>query len=64
MNILEVEKIEFGYSENLVLNGIDFSIERGKFISIIGPNGSGKSTLLKTLNDLYIHTCRSIKIDG
>ena len=64
MNILEVEKIEFGYSENLVLNGIDFSIERGKFISIIGPNGSGKSTLLKTLNNLYIPTCGSIKIDG
>lgn len=64
MNILEVEKIEFGYNENLVLKGIDFSIERGKFISIIGPNGSGKSTLLKTLNNLFKPTCGSIKIDG
>ena len=35
-----------------VLNGIDFSLEEGKIITIVGKSGSGKSTLLNTLSTL------------
>ena len=53
MYALEVENLEFGYRDDLVVRNISFNIKAGSFVSIIGPNGSGKSTLLKTLNNIY-----------
>ena len=64
MYALEIKNLEFGYNEDLVIKGVSFNIEKGKFVSIIGPNGSGKSTLLKTINHLYIPTKGSILVDG
>lgn len=64
MYALEIKDLEFGYNENLVIKGVSFNIEKGKFVSIIGPNGSGKSTLLKTINHLYNPTKGSILVDG
>lgn len=64
MYALEVQNLKIGYGKELVLDGISFNIEKGKFVSIIGPNGSGKSTLLKTLNHLYIPWEGEILIDG
>ena len=46
------------------LDGIDFEINQGDFISIIGPNGSGKSTLAKHLNALLQPTEGTIWVDG
>lgn len=46
------------------LKDIDFSIERGEFISIIGPSGCGKTTLLKCVGDLVSQTSGQILVDG
>lgn len=47
--VIEVKDLSFGYGERLVLENLNFSVERGDFVGIIGPNGSGKSTLIKLL---------------
>lgn len=41
-----------GTNKNTVLKGIDFTIEKGQFVSIMGPSGCGKSTLLYLLGGL------------
>jgi ATP-binding cassette, subfamily F, member 3 len=43
------ENIKKSYDDLLVLNGVDFQIERGKKVAFVGQNGQGKTTLAKIL---------------
>ena len=47
--MLRVNITDFGYTEETVLKNLDFTVEKGKHISILGESGCGKSTLLKLL---------------
>lgn len=53
-----------GDEEIRVLQGIDFEIKKGDFISITGPSGSGKSTLLHTLGGLQHPDKGKVFLDG
>ena len=47
-----------------VLKGIDLSIDRGEFVSVMGASGSGKSTLLNILGILDNYDTGEYYIDG
>jgi len=47
---VQAENLSLGYGQKTVLKGVNLSIRKGEFISIIGPSGVGKSTLLMALN--------------
>lgn len=47
--IIEVNHLNFGYNDNLILKDISFSVDKGDYLGIIGANGTGKSTLIKLL---------------
>ncbi|MEH6657996.1 ABC transporter ATP-binding protein [Leeuwenhoekiella marinoflava] len=50
--MLNVKIQHFGYTEEIVLKNLDFSVEKGTHISILGESGCGKSTLLKIIYGL------------
>ena len=56
MSILEAidlhKTYELGTHKVTALDGIDFYVKKGEFVSIMGPSGSGKSTLLHLLGGL------------
>ncbi|MGD9673997.1 MAG: ABC transporter ATP-binding protein [Candidatus Nitrosocosmicus sp.] len=49
-NLHKVYQSEAGKA--VVLEGINFIIKKGEFVSIVGPSGSGKSTLLNIMGAL------------
>lgn len=46
------------------LQGVNFSLEKGDFVSVVGSSGSGKSTLLNILGGLDWEYTGEITIDG
>jgi iron complex transport system ATP-binding protein len=48
--ILDVKDIRIGYNGRMVLQGLDFAVDRGQVLTILGPNGVGKTTLLRCIN--------------
>jgi len=45
--VINLEQIRKSYGKNIVLGGIDFTLQRGDKIGLVGLNGIGKSTLLR-----------------
>lgn len=62
--MVEANGVRFGYSRQLVLEDVTFSISSGESLCMIGPNGGGKSTLLKLLLGLLEPEKGSLRLLG
>jgi phospholipid/cholesterol/gamma-HCH transport system ATP-binding protein len=47
--VIEVKELDIGYDGHPVMNGLNFSVNKGDIFIVMGINGCGKSTLLKSL---------------
>ena len=48
--MIEVINLKKQFGDNVVLNGINVTVNKGDIVCVIGPSGSGKSTFLRCLN--------------
>jgi glutamate transport system ATP-binding protein len=62
--LVEMQHVRKSFGDNLVLDDIDLSIDRGEAIVIAGPSGSGKSTMLRCINGLETIDSGDITFDG
>ncbi len=56
--------LTLGYRGHVVLDKLDFTIERGDFLGVMGPNGSGKTTLIKAILGLVPPLRGTIEFPG
>jgi ATP-binding cassette ChvD family protein len=47
--VLEAKKLEKGFGDRILIDGLSFTLPRNGIVGIIGPNGVGKTTLFKTI---------------
>ena len=52
------------FGDHTVLDGLDFTVRPGEFVTLIGPSGSGKTTILRLLMTLDRVTQGRIYVDG
>ena len=50
--MIQINNLHKAFGGNVVLDGIDLTIQKGDVIGIIGPSGTGKSTLLRCIDQL------------
>lgn len=55
--MLQVIDLEKKYNGKIILDKVNFGLEKGQIKALVGPNGSGKTTLMNSISN-------SIKIDG
>lgn len=62
---IEFRDVVYSYDgENVVLDGINMDIEKGKTFALVGPSGGGKTTICHLIPHFYNISSGSILIDG
>ena len=63
-NAIEVRHLRKAFGTLKAVDGIDFELKQGEFLTVFGPNGAGKTTLLKILAGLTQPSSGTAKVAG
>jgi ABC-2 type transport system ATP-binding protein len=44
--------VRMSFDDNVVLDGVDLTVEEGTVFALLGPNGAGKTTMVRILATL------------
>ncbi|MDF9878667.1 ectoine/hydroxyectoine ABC transporter ATP-binding protein EhuA [Cellulosimicrobium cellulans] len=61
---IEFRDVVKRFGDNVVLDGLDFTVPQGERVTLIGPSGSGKTTILRLLMTLEEADGGLILVDG
>lgn len=62
--MLQVNKVWKTYGDNVVLEGLDVTVQQGEFVTLVGTSGCGKSTFLNMLLGTVEPSRGEILLDG
>ncbi|MBC7274012.1 MAG: ectoine/hydroxyectoine ABC transporter ATP-binding protein EhuA [Streptomyces sp.] len=63
-HLVRFDQVVKRYGAHVVLDHLDFAVERGQHVTLIGPSGSGKTTILRLLMTLEQVSGGTIYVDG
>ena len=61
---VEFDNVSLAYGERLILDNINFKINKGQIFGMLGPNGVGKSTIFNLITGLITPKSGLIKIEN
>jgi ABC-2 type transport system ATP-binding protein len=59
-----VKQLQKSYGDKRVLDGVDFSVERGSLFGFLGPNGAGKTTTMSIITGVLTPDNGTVEISG
>jgi len=62
--LVRIRGLRFTRGSNVIFDGIDMDIPRGKVTAIMGPSGTGKTTLLKLISGQLTPDAGTVEVDG
>lgn len=62
--MIEIRNVAKRFGAQVVLNGVDLTVEEGETLALLGPSGTGKSVLLKSIIGLIRPDRGEIVVDG
>ena len=63
-NAIEVRHLRKAFGTLKAVDGIDFELKQGEFLTVFGPNGAGKTTLIKILSGLTQPSSGTARVAG
>jgi branched-chain amino acid transport system ATP-binding protein len=63
-DVLVAAKVRKEFGGLIAVNDVDFTVPRGKVVSLIGPNGAGKTTFFNMLTGVYKPTSGEVRFLG
>jgi len=61
--MIELRDVHKRFGQQIILNGVNFSVEEGETVALLGPSGTGKSVLLKHIIGLIHPDSGTILVD-
>jgi phospholipid/cholesterol/gamma-HCH transport system ATP-binding protein len=62
--LVEFRDVAFGYGERTILDGVSFSVPRGKVTALMGASGGGKTTVLRLIGGQVRARRGEVRVDG
>lgn len=60
--VIDADNVSKAYGDNILMEGMTFSLPPGGIIGVIGPNGAGKTTLFRMITGLELPDSGTFKI--